>query len=223
MPDGVSDVDNGGEPLILASPTGPTDATTFEDAMEEEVEMIEQEQKILAKIICAPGVKTFVAVVVKQMFAIIKDIDTGATITSTSGLQINSIKDFPRGKKFSDAFKSIQSINTKNVKMAFKVANTSTSFQSIKRRHTRLLDFLRAKNMYLEMSDSGSDNEQLIGYLLGFQADKVYLTGLTDDIREMMANITLQDGENNLGEEVEKQLAWSGSKFPPLYLSQEYH
>ena len=52
------------------------------------------------------------------------------------------------------------------------------------------MDFLRAKNMYLNESHSGSDNEQLIGYLLGFQADKVYLTSLTEDMREMMANIT---------------------------------
>ena len=80
------------------------------------------------------------------------------------------------------------------------------------------LHFLRSKNMYLNESHSSSDNEQLIGYLLGFQADKVYLTGLTEDIREMMANITFQDGENKLGEAAEKQLPWTGSKFPPFYL-----
>ena len=80
------------------------------------------------------------------------------------------------------------------------------------------MDFLRTKNMYLNESHSGSDNEQLIGYLLGFQADKVHLTGLTEDMREMMANIHFQDGENKLGEEAEKQLPWSGSKFPPFYL-----
>ena len=92
------------------------DATTFEDAMEEEVEIIEQDQKILEKIICTPGgVKTFVADIVKQTFAIIKDIDTGATITFASGMQIKSTKDFPKGKKFSDAFKPIQSIDTKSV------------------------------------------------------------------------------------------------------------
>ena len=98
--------------------------------MDKEVEIIEQEHKILAKIICTPGVKTFVADIVKQMFTIIKDIDTGATITSASGLQITSIKDFPKGKQFSNAFKPVQSIDTKSVKMIFKVS-TLMSFQSI--------------------------------------------------------------------------------------------
>ena len=45
---------------------------------DEEVEVIEQEAKILAKIICTPGVKTFIADIKKQMFAIIKDIDSDA-------------------------------------------------------------------------------------------------------------------------------------------------
>ena len=43
MADGVSDDGDGGEPLILAAPTGRKDVITFEDAMEEEVEIIEQE------------------------------------------------------------------------------------------------------------------------------------------------------------------------------------
>ena len=46
MADGVSDDGISGEPLILPSPTGRTDETTFENAMDEEVEIIEQEQKI---------------------------------------------------------------------------------------------------------------------------------------------------------------------------------
>ena len=82
------------------------------------------------------------------MFAIIKGIDTSATITSASGMQIKSTKDFPKVKQFSDSFKPIQSINTKSVKMVFRVS-TSIPFQSIKCRHTHLfLDFLRAKNMF---------------------------------------------------------------------------
>ena len=58
MADGVSDDGSGGEPLILASPTGRTDATRFTDAMDEEVEILEHEQMISAKIICTAGVKT---------------------------------------------------------------------------------------------------------------------------------------------------------------------
>ena len=72
--------------------------------------------------------KTFVADIVKQMFAIIKDIDTGASITSASGMHIKSTKEFPKGKKFSDAFKPVQSIEAKSVKMVFKKVSTSTLF-----------------------------------------------------------------------------------------------
>ena len=68
------------------------------------------------------------------MFAIIKGIDTSATITSASGMQIKSTKDFPKGKKFSDAFKPIQSINTKSVmKQMFAIIkdiDTSTTISS---------------------------------------------------------------------------------------------
>ena len=146
MADGVSDDGSSGELLILASPVGHTDATSFKDTMDEEVDIMEQEQKILATIICTPGVKTFIADIVKRMFVILKNLDTDASITSASSLKIKLTKDLLIGKKFSNAFKPVQSIDTKSVKMVFKLSN-QTSFQAIKRGHTRLLDFLSAKNM----------------------------------------------------------------------------
>jgi hypothetical protein len=190
-----------------------------EDAMDEEVEVIEQEQKILAKILCTPGVKTYIADIMKQMFTIMHDIDSEATITTASGLVTKSIKEFPKGQKFSDAFKPIQSTDTKNVKMTFNL-RTVTPFKDIKRQHTRLLDFLREKKLYLDESFSESDNEQLIGYLLGFQADKkVHLAGFTEDLRELLSKIPLQEGEMKLGREAETKLQWTGEgTFPPFYL-----
>ena len=71
--------------------------------------------------------------------------------------------------------------------------------------------------MYLDASFPGFDNEHLIGHFLGFQADKIYLNGLTANIRELMSKINLQEGENKLGKEAGKQLEWSCSTFPPIY------
>ena len=51
----TSDDCNGCEPLVLATPAGRTEATSFENAVDEEVEVFEREQKIIAKIICTPG------------------------------------------------------------------------------------------------------------------------------------------------------------------------
>jgi hypothetical protein len=218
MAEDTNDDGRGDGSLVLDNPSGPKDSTSFEDAMEEEVEIIEQEQKILAKIICVPGAKTFIVDIMKKMFSIIKDIDNEATITAASGMVIKSTKDFPKGKKFSEAFNPVQSYDTKTVKMVFKL-NTSTPFQTIKRRHTRLLDFLREKNMYMDESFSGSDNEELIGYCLGYQADKVHLTGLTEDLKELLSMIKLQEGEAKLGIEAGKKLPWNGSSnFPPFHV-----
>ena len=149
MGDGVSDDGNGGEPLILASPAGRTDATSFEDTMDKEVEVIEQEQKLLARIICTPHVKTFIPDILKQRFVILKDIDTNASITSTSGVITKLTMDFPKGKKFVDAFKPVQSIDTKGVRW-FLNYQLQHRVESIKCRHTRLLDFPWAKYMYLD-------------------------------------------------------------------------
>ena len=164
---------------VLDNPAGCTDSTSFEDAVEEEAEIVEPEQKILAKIICVPGAnETFIVDITKQVLGTVKDIDNEATITAASGMVIKSTKDFPKGKKFSDAFNPIQSYDAKTVNMIFEL-NASPSFHAIKRRHTCLFDFLREKSTCLDESFSGSDNEQLVGCCLGFQAAKAHLTGLT--------------------------------------------
>lgn len=50
MGDGVSDGGNGDEPLFLAAPEGSNYAVSFDDAMDEEVEILERKQKFfLAK------------------------------------------------------------------------------------------------------------------------------------------------------------------------------
>ena len=87
--------------------------------------------------ICTPGVKTFIVDIVKQMFTIIKDINSEATITAASGIVIKSTTDFPKGSTFSVAFKPVQSNDTKSVKMIFNLTRTtSPSFQTIEGWHT---------------------------------------------------------------------------------------
>jgi hypothetical protein len=45
--------------LILTTPAGRIFAETLDDDMEEEMELLERQQKILAKIVCTPGIKTY--------------------------------------------------------------------------------------------------------------------------------------------------------------------
>ena len=142
MADGVSNDGNGDEPLVLANPVGRVDAQSFDDLMDEEVETLERKQKILAKIICVPGTKTYIASIMKQLFSIIQEIVSQATFTADSGLTIGSSKTFPTGKTFSDAFKPIQSADTNSVKMVFHMT-TAPTFKSIKRGNVKLLDFLK--------------------------------------------------------------------------------
>ena len=71
-----------------------------------------------------------------------------------------STKDFPKRKKFSQVFKPVQSIDSKSVKMIFKLT-ASPSFQTIKRWHSRLLDFLKEKKVvYLLVDESFSGSFQ---------------------------------------------------------------
>lgn len=79
----------------------------------------------------ARSFKTFIVGIVKQMVTMIEDINGKATITVAFGMGIKSTKDFRKGKKCSVAFKPVQSIDPKNVKMIFNLT-TSPSFQTIK-------------------------------------------------------------------------------------------
>jgi hypothetical protein len=215
MADGVSDGGNGDEPLILSTPVGRPHAESFDEAMGETVEVLERKQKILAKIICTPGKKTFIADMMKKMFSILLEADPAATITSVSGLVVTSVKSFPTGSKFESSFKPIQSNDTKSVKMVFELT-TAPSLNQLKGKYVKLMDHLQSNNMYLDESFSGSNNEELIGYFLGFQADKVHLAGFADDLRELLTTMPFQDGETKIGLDAHAKLPWDQDKAPPF-------
>ena len=122
MIDDRSDDRNGDEPLILTEPTGRAYAVTYDEDMDEVVEILERKQKILAKIICVPGTKTYVAEWMRKTYEIILEADNKATIETKSGLKITSYKSFPTGKQFTEAFKPLQSEDTTQY-MPLKPAN----------------------------------------------------------------------------------------------------
>jgi hypothetical protein len=64
------------------------------------METIERKQKILAKIICVPGEKTYVADWMKQTYAILLEADCNAIIETPSGVKIDRTNTFPSGKTF---------------------------------------------------------------------------------------------------------------------------
>jgi hypothetical protein len=149
--------------------------------------------------------RLYIADMMEQMFAITLEGNDNATITTASGSHIKSVEEFPTGQKFADAFKPIQSEDTKSVKMIFHMM-TAPSLGKLKRKHTKLLvDHLQSNNMHLDESFSGSNEEELIGYFLGFQASKVHLTGFSDDLGEMMSKLKLLEGEEKMCIEANKK------------------
>jgi hypothetical protein len=184
MSDDVNDVNDGDEPWFTQETSGHVGAVECCDEMTEVVETPEREQKILAKIVCVPGKTTHVAAWMKKYFEIILEVDAKAQLRTNTGKVIKRLEDFPVGQKFSDAFKPVQSADTKSVKIAFCMTSTPT-LSSIKNRHRKLVDHLQANQMHMDESFSGSDEEEIIGCFMGFQADKTHVTGFSDDLREM--------------------------------------
>jgi hypothetical protein len=185
--------------------------------MHEVVETLEREQKILAKIACVPGKTAHVAAWMRKFFAIILEVDAKASLRTNTGKIIKRLDDFPVGQKFSDAFKSEQSDDdAKFVKMTFCMTSTP-SLSHIKTRHRKLVEHLQLHQMYMDESHSGSDEEELIGYFMGFQAEKTYLVGFSDDLREILTRMILQPGERTMLDEAKKALTWPSDGCHPFY------
>jgi hypothetical protein len=184
---------------------------------EEDTGILYRQQKILAKIICIPGKKTYVAEWMKQAFEIILEVDPEAVITTPSGMTIHHLTEFPTGKKFKDAFNPVQSNDTKKINMTFTLTS-APALKKIKNKHRRLVDHLQKHQIYLNESISGSDEEALIGYFLGIKADKLYVTGFSDDLREIIMQTQLQSGEKELLKKAREQLEWPEDHPPPFYV-----
>ena len=155
---------------VSDNPAGHTNSTSFEDAVEEEAEIVEPEQKILAKIICVPGAnETFIVNIMKQVLGTVKDTDNEATITAASGMVIKQTKDFPKGKKFSEAFNPIQSYDAKTVKMIFEL-NASPSFRRQSNAATLASSTSSGRRAHVSMNhfqDLKTNN--LLNVVLGFK------------------------------------------------------
>jgi hypothetical protein len=92
------------------------------------------------------------------------------------------------------------------------------ALNKVKAKHRRLVDHLQKHKIYLDESFSGSDKELLIGYFMGIQADKLYLTGFSDGLREMLQTITLQPGELEIKQEAQTKLDWNENQPPPFHV-----
>jgi hypothetical protein len=204
-------------PLLLPIPNGKLYTTQYDEGIDEVMETMEQKQKILAKIICVPGEKTYVADWMKQTYAILLVANPDTIIETPSGLRIDRLNNFPSGKKFQIAFTPTQSEDTKRITMSFYLT-MAPALNKVKVKHRKLVDHLQKHKIYLDESFSGSDEELLIGYFMGIQADKLYLTGFSDDLREMLQTIPLQPGELELKQEARDKLDWNRNTTPPFHV-----
>jgi hypothetical protein len=166
---------------------------------------------------CTPGEKTYVAEWMQQMYAILLEADPNASIETPSGLTIAQLKDFPSGKKFQNAFIPVQSEDTKQIKMT-SLLTMAPALNKVKAKHRRLVEHLQKHNIYIDESFSGSDEEVLLGYFLGIKADKLYVTGFADDLRELITKVELQHGEREVLQEARTKLNWPDEKPPPFQI-----
>jgi hypothetical protein len=217
MADDHDDDDNNDGAMVLPAASGNSFNHSFEKANDEVMETIERKQKILAKIVCIPGEKTYVADWMQETFNILAEADPDATIVTASGFIIDRRKKFPTGQQFQTDFKPIQSDDTKTIKMVFDL-HMSPSLARVKSKFRRLVDYLQKHQIYLEESKSGSNEEVLIGYFMGIRTDKLHLTGFSDDLREMILATNLQPGEIELLDAAHERLGWDRAKPPPFYL-----
>jgi hypothetical protein len=74
------DSTSGNTPLLLPNPASNIYATTRNDVLDKVMETIKRKQKILAKNICIPGTKTYVAAWIQQTYAIVLEADPKATM-----------------------------------------------------------------------------------------------------------------------------------------------
>jgi DNA polymerase III alpha subunit (gram-positive type) len=117
---------------------GKSYATEYDEDLDEVMGTLERKQKILAKIICVPGKKTYIAKWMKQTYEILLKADPEASIVTPSGLKISNLTDFPTGKKFQTAFLPIQSEDTKKITMNFHL-KVAPALNKIKAKHRRLV------------------------------------------------------------------------------------
>jgi hypothetical protein len=217
MADDASDDGRDDGAPLMPMRNGNLYAQQHQAEMNEVAAEFPRKQKILAKIICVPGKKTYVAEWMKEAYEILLEADPETTIVTQSGLTIATIKEFPSGTKFKEAFKPIQSDDTKKITMHFHLTS-APPLNKIKIKHRRLVDYLQKRKIYLDESFSGSNEEVLIGYFLGIQADKLYLTGFADDLREVIATTKLQPGEHEFMKKARDKLDWPEAKPPPFHV-----
>jgi hypothetical protein len=148
----------------------------------------------------------------RKFFAVILEVDAKASLQTNTGKIIKCLDDF---QKFSDAFKPEQSDDTKFVKMIFHMTSTP-SLSHIKTRNRKLVEHLQLHKMHMDESHSGSNEEELIGYFMGFQAEKTYLVGFSDDLPEILTQMILQPGKRTMLNEAKKALTWPSDGCPPF-------
>jgi hypothetical protein len=203
-------------PLRLPNPNGNLYSTVFDIDMGVS-DVLFTHEKILAKIVCVPGEKVYVADIMKETYSILLEADPQAAIVTHSGLQIHKLSDFPTGKKFQVAFSPVQSDDTKRITMNF-ILTMAPGIGPVKSKHRRLVDHLQKHRIYLDKLHSGSDEELLAGYFMGIQADKLWAPGFSDDLRKLLRNTQFQPGELELLQEARLKLDWAEDRPPPFFV-----
>jgi hypothetical protein len=92
------------------------------------------------------------------------------------------------------------------------------ALNKVKAKHQKLIDHLQKHKIYLNESFSGSNEEVLMGYFMGIQADKLYLTRFSDDLRELIQTTTLQPGDLEIMQKAQNRLNRAEHQPPPFHV-----
>jgi hypothetical protein len=104
----------------------------------------------------------------KNIFLLIQKSDDKFAAKTINGTLIDSATDFPSGENYQAQFKTQE---TKNQFVVSHTVYSSKSIDSIKRTNTALLELLRANNVFLDLSATGSLFEVVLGPIFGVHPD----------------------------------------------------
>jgi hypothetical protein len=143
-----------------------------------------QEWTLLVRIVTS-GTNSAVNVVKihKDIFALLQAADDKFVLKTLQGSLIESTADFPSGADYQSHFK------TKETKTQFVVSHTvysSKTIDAIKRTSPALLDLLRANNVFLDLSVTGSLFDVVLGPIFGIHPDHTSKKQLQADIEKLL-------------------------------------